>query len=141
MVYSRGAPFCRAMYTACVMQCTVWATPPLLLYTQRGTSGGHMIYFSINNAPLIIVLLFKGEWQSSLSSRGGGGPVCLCEGLLYIFGKCTFVSRGSSPVRFHSIPSLNFLCCGGLASLLHTGCIMAPFLFFCVLMKTRRLNP
>lgn len=26
--------------------------------------------FSINNAPLIIVLLFKGEWQSFPSSRG-----------------------------------------------------------------------
>lgn len=53
------------------------------LYTQRGTSGVHMNDFSINNAPLIIVLLFKGEWQSFLSSRGGRG-LYLREGLIYI---------------------------------------------------------
>lgn len=64
------------------------------LGAQQGTTGEHMNDFSINNAPLIIVLLFKGEWQSFLSSRGGRErPACLREGLIYIFGKCTLSPR------------------------------------------------
>lgn len=41
------------------------------LYAQQANTGVHMNDFSINNAPLITVLLFKGEWQRFLSSRGG----------------------------------------------------------------------
>lgn len=48
--------------------------------------------FSINNAPLIIAPLLKGEWQSFPSSRGGGA-VCLREGLIYILESAPF-SRG-----------------------------------------------
>lgn len=40
--------------------------------------------FSINNAPLIIALLFKGEWQSFPCSRGERGLCVSGKGLIYI---------------------------------------------------------
>lgn len=54
--------------------------------------------FSINNAPLIIALLFKGEWQSFPCSRGERG-LCLRERPDLHFGKCTLFS-GGLPIIF-----------------------------------------
>lgn len=70
----------------------------------------HECDFSINNAPLIIARLLKGEWQSFLSSRGVRGPRA----------SFTFWKVHLSPWRFAyhflSIKPLNFLCCGKLSN-------------------------
>lgn len=56
--------------------------PDSSCFTLSGITRGYD--FSINNAPLIFVLLFKGEWQSFPSSRGVR-VLCACtEGLIYI---------------------------------------------------------
>lgn len=77
-----------------IMQSTVSGTCLQWLYTQQGYTGVHMNDFSINNAPLIIVLLFKGEWQSFLSSRGGRGPGVSQGRPDLHFGKCTLLPVG-----------------------------------------------
>lgn len=75
--------------------------------------------FSINNAPLIIARLLKGEWQSFLSSRG-------VRGLRTSF---TFWKVHRSPWRFAyhflSIKPLNFLCCGKLSNASRARCSAA----------------
>lgn len=76
--------------------------------------------FSINNAPLIIVLLFKGEWQSFLSSRGWRS-LCISEKAWFTFRKVHLILRGFG-CHFHSILMVNFLCSGRLTCPSHTSC-------------------
>lgn len=82
--------------------------------------------FSINNAPLIIAPLLKGEWQSFPSSRGEGGAVCLREGLIYILESAPF-SRGvclSFSVNKDAELSLLWKTLQPCAHMPHLGCLM-----------------
>lgn len=90
----------------------------------------HEYDLSINNAPLIIARLLKGEWQSFPSSRGERG---LCASF-------TFWKVQLSPSRFAyhflSIKPVNFLCCGKLSNPVRARCISAsrtlPPRLFCL---------
>lgn len=65
------------------IRCEPWyGLPDSCCFTLSGITRGYD--FSINNAPLIIVLLFKGEWQSFPSSRGVWVLCASAEGLIYI---------------------------------------------------------
>lgn len=83
--------------------------------------------FSINNAPLIIAPLLKGEWQSFPSSRGEGG-LCVSGKAWFTFWK-VHLSPGGFAYHFLSIKTLNFLCCGKLSNPVHACSIWAASCF------------
>lgn len=104
-------------YVIHIVWCSAWLQR---LHTQQGSSGAHMNDFSINNAPLIIVLLFKGEWQSFLNSRGGRG-LCVSAKAWFTFWKVHLIPGGVA-YRFQSILTLNFHCCERLGAASYRGC-------------------
>lgn len=115
-----------------VIQSTVWATRLQWLYTQQGITGMHMNDFSINNAPLIIGLLFKGEWQSSLSSRGRRGP-CVSGKAWFTFWKVHLIPGGvclSFSVNTDSELSLLWKTHQSFTHKLHYGCLTCLFIYF-----------
>lgn len=89
-------------YRCCIsmqwLQCDPqYGLPDSWCFTLSGITRGYD--FSINNAPLIIVLLFKGEWQSFPSSRGVGVLCASTEGLIYIL-KSAPRPRGNLSIIF-----------------------------------------
>lgn len=129
-----GVLFYHVMY---IMQSTVLATWLQWLYTQQGNRGVHMNDFSINNAPLIIVLLFKGEWQSFLSSRGGRG-LCVSGKAWFTFWKVHLIPGGvclSFSVNTDSELSLLWNTHHTFVHRLHYGCFTISFYSLCFVEK------